>query len=144
MIEFIIVIAVGLAVTSGYWIYWLYKWLNQNPKYMDKVIEICVTIFIKLLVGTFIVGALFFLVRDMVNGLRDSMVIKAPCSGTTGDAYYKCRDSYGDPPGFGGSGNTDSGPGIHNVDGYYRSDGTYVRPYIRSNPDGDPTNNLKR
>ena len=27
------------------------------------------------------------------------------------------------------------------VDGYYRSDGTYVRPHIRSNPDGYKWNN---
>lgn len=28
-----------------------------------------------------------------------------------------------------------------NVRGYYRKDGTYVQPYIRSNPDGNPYNN---
>ena len=27
------------------------------------------------------------------------------------------------------------------VSGYYRSDGTYVQPYWRSDPDGDPYNN---
>jgi len=27
------------------------------------------------------------------------------------------------------------------VDGYYRSDGTYVQPHYRSSPDGDPSNN---
>jgi hypothetical protein len=27
------------------------------------------------------------------------------------------------------------------VRGYYRSDGTYVRPYYRTNPDGNPYNN---
>ncbi|AZJ24018.1 hypothetical protein CT694_31330 (plasmid) [Bacillus wiedmannii bv. thuringiensis] len=37
-----------------------------------------------------------------------------------------------------------SSPGIHSLDGYYRKDGTYVEPYIRSNPDGDPSNNLRR
>ena len=25
--------------------------------------------------------------------------------------------------------------------GYYRKDGTYVRPHVRSNPDGNPYNN---
>lgn len=29
-----------------------------------------------------------------------------------------------------------------NVRGYYRSNGTYVAPHIRSNPDGNPYNNL--
>lgn len=29
-----------------------------------------------------------------------------------------------------------------NVNGYFRSSGTYVQPYIRSNPDGNPYNNL--
>lgn len=36
----------------------------------------------------------------------------------------------------------DEHPGYHQVDGYYRSDGTYVEPYIRSNPDGVLSNNL--
>ena len=27
------------------------------------------------------------------------------------------------------------------VRGYYRRDGTYVRPYVRSSPDGDVSNN---
>ena len=27
------------------------------------------------------------------------------------------------------------------VRGYYRKDGTYVRPHVRSNPDGNPYNN---
>lgn len=29
-----------------------------------------------------------------------------------------------------------------NVRGYFRSNGTYVQPYIRSYPDGNPYNNL--
>ncbi|WP_051591032.1 hypothetical protein [Bacillus sp. UNC438CL73TsuS30] len=33
-------------------------------------------------------------------------------------------------------------PGYHSVEGYYRSDGTHVNGYIRSNPDGNPNNNL--
>ncbi|BCC78898.1 TPA: DUF3892 domain-containing protein [Bacillus cereus] len=37
----------------------------------------------------------------------------------------------------------DADPGTHRVNGYYRKDGTHVDSYIRSNPDGDPTNNLK-
>ncbi|NMD72791.1 hypothetical protein HHO41_21450 [Bacillus sp. DNRA2] len=37
---------------------------------------------------------------------------------------------------------TPNNPGYHSVKGYYRSDGTYVRPYIRSNPDGSTLNNL--
>jgi hypothetical protein len=36
-----------------------------------------------------------------------------------------------------------NGPGTHYVEGYYRSDGTYVSGYKRSNPDGNPYNNLK-
>jgi hypothetical protein len=27
------------------------------------------------------------------------------------------------------------------VNGYYRSDGTYVQPHVRTNPDGNPYNN---
>ena len=27
------------------------------------------------------------------------------------------------------------------VKGYYRKDGTYVQPYMRSSPDGNPYNN---
>jgi len=33
-------------------------------------------------------------------------------------------------------------PGTHWVNGYDRSDGTHVRGYERSNPDGNPYNNL--
>ncbi|HFJ9472404.1 hypothetical protein [Bacillus cereus group sp. MYBKT111-2] len=33
-------------------------------------------------------------------------------------------------------------PGVHSVKGYYRSDGTYVEGYMRSNPDGIKSNNL--
>ncbi|MGE6401889.1 hypothetical protein [Bacillus cereus] len=36
-----------------------------------------------------------------------------------------------------------SNPGTHSVNGYYRGDGTYVKPHIRSNPDGDRSNNLR-
>lgn len=35
-----------------------------------------------------------------------------------------------------------SGPGTHSVEGYYRSDGTYVRGHMRSNPNGNSFNNL--
>jgi hypothetical protein len=30
------------------------------------------------------------------------------------------------------------------VRGHYRSDGTYVNPYYRSNPDANPNNNYER
>jgi hypothetical protein len=30
------------------------------------------------------------------------------------------------------------------VDGYWRSNGTYVQPHIRTYPDGNPFNNLRR
>lgn len=33
-------------------------------------------------------------------------------------------------------------PGVHSVNGYYRSDGTYVEGHMRSNPDGIKSNNL--
>lgn len=39
------------------------------------------------------------------------------------------------------TGDNNHSPGTHNVDGHYRG-GTYVEPYIRSNPDGDPSNNI--
>ena len=35
-----------------------------------------------------------------------------------------------------------SDPGVHGVDGYTRQDGTQVDGYLRTNPDGDPTNNF--
>jgi hypothetical protein len=41
----------------------------------------------------------------------------------------------------GGSSNSDE-PGYHDVQGYYRKDGRHVDSYIRSNPDGNPNNNL--
>lgn len=31
-----------------------------------------------------------------------------------------------------------------NVKGYYRSNGTYVQPHVRSNPDGNPYNNYSQ
>lgn len=39
------------------------------------------------------------------------------------------------------TGDNNHSPGTHNVDGHYRG-GTYVEPYMRSNPDGDTSNNL--
>lgn len=39
------------------------------------------------------------------------------------------------------TGDNNNSPGTHSVDGHYRG-GTYVEPYMRSNPDGDPNNNL--
>ncbi|PFB59160.1 hypothetical protein CN268_20160 [Bacillus anthracis] len=38
----------------------------------------------------------------------------------------------------------DSDPATHRVNGYYRKDGTHVDSYIRSNPDGNADNNLKK
>ena len=35
-----------------------------------------------------------------------------------------------------------SDPGVHGVDGYTRQDGTQVDGYLRTSPDGDPTNNF--
>lgn len=55
------------------------------------------------------------------------------------------EDNYDNTPSEWGPGVDNDGggsPGYHNVDGYYRSDGTYVSPHIRSNPDGNPNNNL--
>lgn len=58
-------------------------------------------------------------------------------------AYSECityDGSLGGGPGDSGSGS----PGYHSVDGYYRSDGSYVNGYIRSNPDGNPYNNIRQ
>lgn len=55
------------------------------------------------------------------------------------DDYYYFYDA----PSSGTNSYTTS-PGVHYVEGYYRKDGTYVRPHIRSNPDGNPYNNLNR
>ncbi|QKY91271.1 hypothetical protein [Acinetobacter sp. NEB 394] len=38
--------------------------------------------------------------------------------------------------------NYDSGPGVHEVSGYTRSDGTEVDGYLRTNPDGIEENNF--
>lgn len=51
---------------------------------------------------------------------------------TLGEIEYFDDDEYYD----------DLAPGVHWVDGYYRSDGTYVDGYWRTDPDGDPTNNF--
>ncbi|MCA1058125.1 hypothetical protein LCL96_04230 [Rossellomorea aquimaris] len=48
------------------------------------------------------------------------------------------------PSEWGPGADSNNNPGTHQVDGYYRSDGTYVEPYIRSNPDGNPYNNLNQ
>lgn len=34
--------------------------------------------------------------------------------------------------------------GTHTVQGHIRSNGTYVAPYIRTNPDGIKSNNIRR
>lgn len=39
-------------------------------------------------------------------------------------------------------GSIDDGPGLVNVRGYTRSDGTPVRAHTRTSPDGDPSNNF--
>ena len=36
----------------------------------------------------------------------------------------------------------DLNPELVEVEGYERADGTWVEPYLRTAPDGDPTNNL--
>lgn len=50
------------------------------------------------------------------------------------------RDAIAGPPDDMDSGDDDVG--THWVDDYYRSDGTHVDGYERSNPDGNPNNNL--
>lgn len=42
----------------------------------------------------------------------------------------------------GSSGGSSDDSGLVSVRGYYRDDGTYVQPHVRTRPDGDPTNNL--
>lgn len=74
----------------------------------------------------------YFNEKKQMNCTTDS-----DCARKYGDDSYE-EDDY--PEDNGGK----SGPGIHSVDGYYRKDGTYVEPHIRSNPDGDPSNNLRR
>ena len=54
--------------------------------------------------------------------------------------YYENYDNT--PSEWGPGVDSNSNPGYHSVDGYYRSDATYVDSYIRSNPDGDTSNNL--
>lgn len=34
--------------------------------------------------------------------------------------------------------------GVIAIDGYYRGNGTYVQPHLRTLPDGNPFNNLRR
>ncbi|MGF3105757.1 hypothetical protein [Rossellomorea sp. DUT-2] len=48
------------------------------------------------------------------------------------------------PSEWGPGADHNSNPGTHQVDGYYKSNGTYVEPYLRSNPDGNPHNNLNQ
>ncbi|MFJ5718149.1 hypothetical protein [Neobacillus sp. NPDC093127] len=52
------------------------------------------------------------------------------------------KDYHNTPYEIGPAVENNENPGYHQVKGYYRKDGTYVRPYIRSNPDGNPNNNL--
>ncbi|RHW38718.1 hypothetical protein D1B33_07545 [Lysinibacillus yapensis] len=51
--------------------------------------------------------------------------------------YYPGKEYEADDPGA-----EDDYPGYHYVDDYYRSDGTHVESHFRSNPDGNPDNNL--
>lgn len=51
-----------------------------------------------------------------------------------------CISSYSSP--FEDMDEGDEDPGVHWVNGYDRSDGTHVDGYLRTNPDGDPTNNF--
>jgi hypothetical protein len=70
-------------------------------------------------------------------------------SGLFTDLFHEVIDNeegYYDntPDEWGPGAESDNGPGYHEVNGYYRSDGTYVEPYIRSNPDGNPYNNINQ
>lgn len=57
-------------------------------------------------------------------------------SGNHGDTEYEY-------PGLDNSkSDADDSPGIHEVDGHYKSNGTYVESYMRSNPDSSTSNNL--
>ncbi|WP_462410417.1 hypothetical protein [Neobacillus sp. Marseille-QA0830] len=84
-------------------------------------------------------------VRAFIHTVEESQKEKHPpcyytynCSepAPRDDGYYDASVPSGDNNNYGDS------PGYHHVDGYYRSDGTHVNGYIRSNPDGNPNNNL--
>jgi len=79
----------------------------------------------------------FFAVRigekaDKADNTVREMVIAALEEGRGGGGYYDNNNK------------SKKGPGVHWVNGYYRSDGTYVNGYWRTNPDGDPSNNFNR
>lgn len=65
--------------------------------------------------------------------------IKKCVSNTFDDGYYDLDDEY---YGYENDYSDNSDPGVHWVDEYDRQDGTHVDGYLRTDPDGDPTNNF--
>ncbi|MFJ8264770.1 hypothetical protein [Peribacillus asahii] len=79
-------------------------------------------------------GCLFFILI-IIGGFLFGVVSGGGSGGYEDDYYeedYYEEDYY----------DYDEDPGVHWVDDYERSDGTEVDGHWRSNPDGDPYNNL--
>lgn len=94
--------------------------------------------------------------KIMLSDSNKELISSVTNRGTT-DSYID--SGYGSGSGYGYAGsdestysgsedyaenyqNYDSGPGVHEVSGYTRSDGTEVDGYLRTNPDGIEENNF--
>jgi energy-coupling factor transporter transmembrane protein EcfT len=91
--------------------------------------------FLRFLIYYSIVGSIFFFFG---YSIWNSFKISPP--NMEGNYFYEDLPSEYGP----GVDNDIGGPGSHNVNGYFRKDGTYVSPHIRSNPDGSQINNFSK
>lgn len=94
---------------------------------------------LKGIIGLIIPGLLTLVVATVVINMFGLIV------GVVKDDLNDHKESYYDdtPDNWGpGYDSGDSNPGYHEVDGYYNSNGTYVEPYLRTNPDGYEGNNF--
>ncbi|WP_226619880.1 DUF3892 domain-containing protein [Cytobacillus firmus] len=83
-----------------------------------------------------IIGGISIFIIGMGGTIVDLIFNPEPDCIVMENGQSNCTDVEGGPGDY-------NNPGVHDVEGHYRG-GTYIEPYIRSNPDGDISNNLNQ
>ncbi|OAS85222.1 MULTISPECIES: hypothetical protein [Metabacillus] len=81
-----------------------------------------------------IMGGILFFIIGIGGAFFDLIFNPEPDCIVMENGQSNCTDVEGGPGDY-------NNPGIHEVEGHFRG-GSYIEPYIRSNPDGDTSNNL--
>lgn len=87
------------------------------------------------MMGSLMVG-IYFVGENVVAYFQ-----KEPETACNYDCFDQIPDTSDDIDFTTPTGDNNHSPGTHSVEGHYRN-GSYVEPYIRSNPDGILTNNI--